>query len=360
MAAGTCIPDMSIDKAIGSWKAAAFVAVASALTFPAAAAAHDPGLSSLHLRLTPDHIVAALSLAQVDAGRATGDFDLSVVEFALESVDVSLDGIRLHVVESHAIEEPSGPTIILTFDRVSGSRLAVHSAVPLRLARGHRELLVVQGMGGAVLTERMLDSRMDSVEFDLEVDRTAASTARQFLALGVRHILGGYDHLLFLAALLIRVERLRTVVKTVTAFTVAHSLTLAAAILGLVQVPAAVVEPVIAASIVYVGIENLVRARVDSRWQLTFAFGLIHGLGFAGALRELGVGVTGGEIVAPLASFNAGVEIGQLGMAAVLWPAIARVNARPALRIRLAPACSLLVVAAGSYWIVERTLLAGP
>jgi hypothetical protein len=109
-------------------------------------------------------------------------------------------------------------------------------------------------------------------------------------------------------------------------------------------------------SIVAVGVENLMRGQVDSRWKLTFAFGLVHGFGFAGALQELGIG-TGADIVAPLAWFNAGVEAGQLGVAMMAWPLIRRLNARPALRVRLAPVCSVLVVGAGAYWMMERILL---
>ncbi|WP_157898888.1 HupE/UreJ family protein [Luteitalea pratensis] len=344
---------------IPSWKAAALVAAAFAFGFPAGAGAHDPGLSSLHVRIAPGRIVAALSLAAVDAGRAPGGSGVNLETFALDSVEVSIDGVRLPgVVESQVTDGQSGTNITLVFERAKGSRLTVYSAVPLRLARGHRQLLTVQGSSGEVLTERMLDAQMNAVDADLGGEQSATGTAGQFLELGVRHILGGYDHLLFLAALLMGVQRLRSIVQTVTAFTLAHSLTLAAAALGVVQVPAAVAEPVIAASIVYVGIENLVRARIDSRWKLTFAFGLVHGFGFAAALRELGIGTTGSEIVARLAWFNAGVEIGQLGVAMLWWPLIWQLNARPALRTRLAPLCSLLVIGAGSYWIVERTFLA--
>ena len=96
----------------------------------------------------------------------------------------------------------------------------------------------------------------------------------------------------------------------------AHSITLALATTGLLLIPGRIVEPLIAASIVYVGIENLVRGVQGSRWKLTFGFGLVHGLGFATVLRDLGIGTNGnGAIALPLASFNAGVEIGQMAVA---------------------------------------------
>jgi hydrogenase/urease accessory protein HupE len=235
--------------------------------------------------------------------------------------------------------------------------LTIRSGVPGRLALGHRELLAVRGADGQLLGERMLDARVAETEVGLGASEGSAETARQFLALGVRHILSGYDHLLFLGALLLGVRRLRDVVTTVTAFTVAHSVTLALAVLGFVQVPAAVVEPLIAASIVWVGVENLLRRQLDSRWPLTFAFGLVHGLGFARALQDLGIGAGGVGVALTLGCFNVGVEAGQIGVAILLWPLVRRLNAGPVLRVRLAPVCSALVVAAGTYWLVERTLL---
>jgi hypothetical protein len=143
-------------------------------------------------------------------------------------------------------------------------------------------------------------------------------------------------------------------VQTVTAFTVAHSLTLAAAVLGFARAPAAVVEPLIAASIVYVGVENLVRADGGSRWKLTFVFGLVHGFGFAGALRELGVAGTSLQTLQTLGSFNLGVEAGQVAAAAILWPVVRSLRAARLERFRLVPTCSMLVVLAGAYWLLER------
>ena len=123
--------------------------------------------------------------------------------------------------------------------------------------------------------------------------RPSAESAGQFvfyLGLGVEHIIGGIDHLLFLLALLALATSLWQTVKIVTAFTVAHSITLSLAALGLVDVPSSIVEPLIAASIVWVAVENLVApAGAARRWLIAGAFGLIHGLGFASALVELGL-----------------------------------------------------------------------
>ena len=341
-------------------RAAAF---AAALTFvlPAAAHAHDPGLSSLDVRIAPERIIAVLSLAAADAPIAADASGEKLDAFALTAIELMLDGSRLAgSVETQATDRDAGTKLTLVFDRAKGakgSRLTIHSEVPQRLARGHRQLVTVHGTAGRRLTERMLDTHLNVVDVDLRDEPVSTSTARQFFGLGLHHILSGYDHLLFLAALLLGLQRLSGVARTVTAFTIAHSLTLSLAVLGLVHIPASVVEPIIASSIVFVGIENLVRGQLDSRWKLTFAFGLVHGFGFAGALQELGIGTGGADIVAPLAWFNAGVEVGQLGVAILVWPLLQLLNARPALRVRLASVSSLLVVGAGTYWMVERTLL---
>ncbi len=147
--------------------------------------------------------------------------------------------------------------------------------------------------------------------------------AKTYLVLGAEHILLGFDHLLFVLALMILVKGGRRLIGTVTAFTFAHSLTLAAASLGWVHIPLPPVEAVIALSIVFVAVE-IVHAR-QGRWSLTerrpwivaFVFGLLHGLGFAGALSE--VGLPAGEIPLALLMFNLGVELGQLLFIGLLY-----------------------------------------
>jgi len=131
-------------------------------------------------------------------------------------------------------------------------------------------------------------------------EKEAAAPIRQFLTLGVEHIVTGWDHLAFLFGLLVVGGKLRDAVKIITSFTLAHSLTLALATLNVINIPSRIVEPLIAVSIVYVGFENIVRENFSKRWILTFAFGLIHGCGFASVLRELGVGTHGTSVVTPL------------------------------------------------------------
>ena len=304
-------------RAYPTKRAVVLLTAALGFGFQASTVAHDPGLSALDVRVLPDRVVATLSLAPVDARLLVSERGNTLEAIALESIDVVLDGARLPGrVESRSTDSETGGTVVLAFDGRIGARLTVRSIVPARLARGHRELLTVRGPDGSVMAERMLDPREGSV--DVTTAPRGSALASQFFALGLHHILAGYDHLVFLAALLLGVRRLTSVITTVTAFTVAHSLTLALAVLGVVRVPSAIVEPLIAASIVVVGLENLLRSENDSRWKLTFAFGLVHGFGFAGALQELGIGAGGIGIAVPLGAFNAGVEVGQIAVATAI------------------------------------------
>lgn len=179
-----------------------------------------------------------------------------------------------------------------------------------------------------------------------------------FLELGIEHIWTGYDHLLFLAGLLIVCTHLRTIIGIVTSFTVAHSITLGLAATNTVNLPSRVVDPLIAASILFVGVENLWRrgAEPRGRWAVAFCFGLIHGFGFASVLRDLGLGTRGNGLALPLFSFNLGVELGQLTVVAIALPIIWQLRKYPGFVRRGIPILSSLVAVTGLYWLLERTL----
>jgi hydrogenase/urease accessory protein HupE len=188
----------------------------------------------------------------------------------------------------------------------------------------------------------------------------APPTFWQFLTLGVEHILGGFDHLLFLGALLVGCYRLAPMLGVITSFTLAHSLTLALAALNVVALSSRVVEPLIAVSIICVGLENFRRGHsVRVRCGMAFGFGLIHGFGFAGALRETGLGSGGYALVKPLFSFNLGVELGQLAVAAVFLPILFGLRRHPQFERYGTPALSTVIILISGYWLVERTLLPG-
>ena len=217
-------------------------------------------------------------------------------------------------------------------------------------------LVRVERLDGTTLVDRVAPSEPSVV---LVASPSLFAVARTYLVLGVEHILSGIDHLLFVLALLMLVKGRRRLVKTITAFTVAHSVTLAAATLGWVNVPGAPVEAVIALSIVFVAAEIVHGQRgqdgVTARapWIVALVFGLLHGFGFAGALHE--VGLPGHAIPLALFLFNVGVEVGQLlFVAAVLvLQAIARRPLESAPRwATLAPPYAIGAVA--MFWTLQR------
>jgi hydrogenase/urease accessory protein HupE len=185
--------------------------------------------------------------------------------------------------------------------------------------------------------------------------RNATLSFLDFLKLGIKHILTGYDHLLFLCGLLVACRSVKPMLAIITCFTLAHSLTLALAALDLVQISPRLIEPLIAASIVCVGIENF-RSREDvkARCGLALGFGLIHGFGFAGALRETGLAGAGHALLVPLFSFNLGVEIGQLAVAGLFLPLLWVLRRAPWFGRFGTRSVSVAVVLLGGYWLVQR------
>jgi hypothetical protein len=183
---------------------------------------------------------------------------------------------------------------------------------------------------------------------------TRLEIVTQYVGLGYTHILPkGLDHILFVIGLFLLSARLAPVLWQVTAFTVAHSITLGLSIYGVVALPPFIVEPLIALSIAYVAVENLTTRELRPRRVLVvFLFGLLHGLGFAGVLR--GLGLPRSEFLAALLSFNVGVELGQLsviaGAAVMLWPSLRR----PWYRRRVAIPLSIAIALVGVYWTVMR------
>lgn len=189
----------------------------------------------------------------------------------------------------------------------------------------------------------------------VELQPTWFQAGRAFLALGVKHILGGIDHLLFVICLVLPVRKLRPLVLIVTAFTVAHSITLVAAALGVV--PDALwfpplVETLIAASIVYMALENIFGARVRRRWLLAFGFGLVHGFGFSFALAE-SLQFSGAHLALSLLTFNIGVEVGQLLVLAMAVPAVNWIFRRVPERMGMIVA-SAIVAHTAWHWMVDR------
>ena len=226
------------------------------------------------------------------------------------------------------------------------------------LASTYTEVIVRAARSdGTVQSARLTPDRPS---FSLVRAPTWMETARTYLFLGVEHILGGIDHLMFVLALMLLIHDRWTLLKTITAFTIAHSITLAAAALNWIQVSQAPVEAVIALSICFAAAEviRLDHGKFDlanrAPWIMAFAFGLLHGFGFGGALKQIGLPQS--DVPLALLTFNLGVEAGQLlfvGVVLILTAAIDRLMALRVPRLREVTAYAIGSVAA--VWVIQRT-----
>ncbi|WP_066065355.1 HupE/UreJ family protein [Neobacillus soli] len=183
------------------------------------------------------------------------------------------------------------------------------------------------------------------------VKTKASSSWFSFLKLGMNHILTGYDHLLFLLALLIARQKFKQIAATITAFTIAHSITLTLTVLGIINIPSGFVEPAIALSICYVALENIFRQKVSYRWAITFVFGLIHGMGFADILKEMSLPKS--SLAIDLASFNIGIELVQLAIVVLLLPLLSFIY-RSKYSRKIITSVSIIAFLLGAIWLIER------
>lgn len=210
-----------------------------------------------------------------------------------------------------------------------------------------------------LVTQAILDRGRTRFEYFAGTRQGTLAVVRKFVPAGVHHILIGPDHLLFLVGLLLLGGSISRLVLVVSAFTVAHSVTLSLAALNLVNPPARMIEPAIALSIVYVGADNLmVRGGRDVRAWIALAFGFIHGFGFANVLREMDLPAR--ALGWSLFSFNLGVEIGQVFVVVAVASALAALRARSERAgRRIVFAGSIVVMAAGTFWFIERVFFPG-
>jgi hydrogenase/urease accessory protein HupE len=355
--------------------------------------AHDPGISTAQGQLRAAVLEIAVGFAPADAeqllppeARVSGKWTQAefvaaqplLAELAPQIFEVRAGGVELAPRETR-VELAAGDALnfFLVFPRPPPGGITLRASQLGALPAGHRQFVIVVDERGATLAKKLLSAKDDAIEVAVAApdgggvaggaggagpasDPVETPTFWGFLRLGVEHIWTGYDHLLFLFALLVVCRSFRAIVAIITCFTLAHSLTLALATLNVVNLPSRFVEAAIAASIVFVGLENLVRRGEEpkGRWALTFAFGLIHGFGFASVLRELGVGQGGQGLVMPLFTFNLGVEIGQVAVAAIVLPVVWRLRKNEKFLRRGVPALSAVVAAAGLYWLLERTVFA--
>ena len=340
------------------------------------AQAHQMNLSTTRVELRPDRSVAVqVALKGSDADRLAGTriYDAQkdiadpakvaasagpIAAYVNAHISVSgTDGKECPRGAAEVSADGDGVMVRTTFScRDVVGDLAYRSTVLTASDKSAHQVVLI-GAG-----ENAPQALLDDTHSTLTISARAPpvwSTMQRYLITGIEHIFLGYDHIAFLVAIVLWARRLRPVIKVVTAFTIAHSITLSLAALQIVVIPSAIVEPAIAASIMFVAVENFFSRNVDGRWRVTFAFGLIHGFGFAGALKEFGLPAN--AIVPALAAFNIGVEIGQVAIVSTVVPALilldrlfAADRAKPVRAASLVYMLSTLITVLGGYWLVTR------
>jgi len=307
----------------------------------APASAHRPGLSTATLEA--DHLT--LTLESSEWAVLSPNWEATSSQLLVDGQPCALGA----PVVSPAV--PDGVNVLLSADCAAGSAWTYQAGFLSSLPAGHRHVVQFDGETVAVL-----DAANTEIGFDAESASSTVAVAGEFIGLGVEHILIGFDHLAFLLALLLVARTAKQMMGIITGFTIAHSITLSVAALGWITPPDQIVEAAIAASICYAGIENLAKPSAKRRFILTFALGLIHGFGFAGVLRELGLPAE--NLLVALLSFNVGVELGQLALFSLAFPVLIWLSQRwePWSRVAV-PALSVIIAMIGGYWTLERLFL---
>jgi hydrogenase/urease accessory protein HupE len=350
------------------------------LTFRAQA--HDPGLSSAQVTVGSQKIDVLLGFAQRDvesvlaAGTDSADTYTTKGFAAIHLESVVTNEFSLYWGKQRAIPSQSTARrkdaqnieISLRFQRPNSGQLRLVSSLFERLPLGHREFLSVQTASGAILGEAMLSAEENSLQIDLPAITVSTDDSNKshsffgFLNLGVEHIWLGVDHLLFVFGLLLLVKSRWMLLKTVTAFTVAHSITLALATLGYAHLPGPPLNAAIALSILILGVE-VVRSRggktsitILHPWIVAFAFGLLHGFGFASGLSALGLPAV--DIPLALVMFNVGVEIGQVSfvlLILLLERSFRQLEVRWPRWVQALPGYT--VGSLGAFWTIQRAAM---
>ena len=279
----------------------------------------------------------------------------------LDGIELRFDGTRIHPALS-GIEVPPVGDVALSRPatmRLTGAVPAAAKTLTFSYARRFGSC-VVRVREGERLDAVWLKNGERSAPYVLGKgfdQRTLAAVLREFTVIGFTHIVPlGLDHILFVLGLFLLSTRVAPLLIQVTAFTIAHSVTLALSVYGIVSLPPTIVEPLIAASIVYVAVENMLTSQLKPwRALVVFGFGLLHGLGFAGVLQE--VGLPHGQFVPALVSFNVGVELGQLAVITLAYLTVGIWGRNKAwYRPRVVIPASATIAAVGLFWTVQRVL----
>jgi hypothetical protein len=270
----------------------------------------------------------------------------------------SVDLVELHPAIDYRVvpaTDPSQPPIAAV--RLTGELPEAAQQLTWRYGWTFTTYALAVSYGTSTPVTQWLEGGADSAPITVAAPPAPPSrvaTGWRYVTLGFTHILPfGLDHVLFVVGLFLLSGNVRTVLWQASAFTVAHSITLGLSMFGVISAPAAVVEPLIAMSIVYIAVENLFLTELKSwRLGLVFAFGLLHGLGFAGVLRELGLPRT--EFLTALLTFNVGVELGQFAVIAAAFLLVGWQRDQAWYRRRVVMPASLAIACTAVYWTFER------
>ena len=337
--------------------------------------AHPAPFSYLDLRLRPEGLSGSLVMHAIDVAYElelespdalmdeafTAARQRRIFEIVQSRMTVRLDGraVAMRPAGVTVLAEQQALRLALAFDPAPMPATLQVSVHLFPYDPNHQTFVNVYE-DGRLVNQAILSSRRTSAEHFTGTSQGRLAVVQRFVASGIHHIVIGPDHILFLIGLLLLGGGLWPLLSIVTAFTIAHSITLSLAALDIITPSAQLVEPAIALSIVYVGADNLLVAKDgrDMRAWIALGFGLIHGFGFASVLRELDLPPQ--ALGWSLFSFNVGVEIGQLCIVVVVASILATVKRRHATwDRRIVVAGSTAVIVAGAYWFVERVFLTG-
>jgi HupE/UreJ protein len=301
----------------------------------------------------PSELAEALRLAQ--AGSALNSERL--LDLLRTGIVLRANGTRCEPGPGQLLPSPfDAASVTMLVDFACGSlvrELVVRDNTFDVLGPDHHTLAKLETPGGTRQFAFTPDSRQ--ARFAVGAPGGGARETGSFLVLGIHHILSGYDHLLFVLGLLLPGGGLLPLTKIITAFTIAHSVTLSLAVLGVVRLPDRLIEAVIGLSIAFVAAENLfLTPTVTRRWLVSFGFGLVHGFGFSSALRERGLPAHG--LLLSLFGFNPGVEVGQGMVVAACLPLLVLLR-RTRWESRTLLGSSLAILLVGLVLFVERALL---